>query len=83
MTKTAQKYTLSLPPALYQELSEEAARQERSIREIVVSCLKIGLIAIKVNEDPNTELFIREKVEIPNSGKPPKYNTRETLVKLV
>lgn len=79
----AQKYTLSLPTAIYEELSKEAERQDRSIKEVVRWCLEFGMIGMKIREDPNAELILREKVEIQGSGKPPKYEIKETILKLV
>lgn len=83
MEKISQKYTLSIPTALYEELTMEAERQDRSIKEIVRQCLKFGLIAMKIDQDPQADLFIHEKVEIPNSGNPPKQDIKQTKIKIV
>lgn len=58
-----QRYTLTLPSEVYNELKEQAEKRGLSIKEAVRQCLKIGLVAMKVDEDPNTEMFIKEKIE--------------------
>lgn len=57
-----QRYTLSLPPRLYEELREQAEKHDTSIREVVRQLLKFGLVAMKLDDDPSTELIIREKI---------------------
>lgn len=83
MEKNSQKYTLSIPTPIYEELSSEAQRQGRSIKEVVRQCLKFGMIAIKIDQDPNADLFIHEKVEIPDSGTPPKQEIKETKIQFI
>ena len=59
----ATRYTLSLPSPVYMELKEEAAKQDVSIKEVLTRCLKIGLIAMKADENPNMEIIVRELSE--------------------
>lgn len=66
-----QKYTLSLPTEIYGELKAQAERREMTIKELVRQCLKLGLLALKLEEKPNTGLFIKE--QLPDSDV-----TRET-----
>jgi metal-responsive CopG/Arc/MetJ family transcriptional regulator len=55
-----ERYTLSLPAELYGELKELAEHRGVSTNEMVRQCLKFGLVAMKIDGDPNAELFIRE-----------------------
>jgi hypothetical protein len=56
------RYTLSLPAEVYEELKKEADKREMSIKEVVRQCLKFGLIGLKIDADPNTDLMIRERM---------------------
>ncbi|MBV9789516.1 MAG: hypothetical protein JOZ51_15125 [Chloroflexi bacterium] len=58
-----QRYTLTLPSEIYEELKGQAEKRGLSIKEAVRQCLKIGLVAMKVDEDPNAEMFIKEKIQ--------------------
>ena len=60
--KTEARFTLSLPPEIYQELKGYAEAHNLSLKEVVRQALKFGLVAIKISEDPNADLFIKEKV---------------------
>jgi 5,10-methylene-tetrahydrofolate dehydrogenase/methenyl tetrahydrofolate cyclohydrolase len=68
-----QRYTLSLPPEIYKELREQAKSHNMSIKEVVRQCLKIGLLTIKVSENPRAELFVREEL--------PQADNTENVVK--
>ena len=56
------RYTLSLPTEVYNELREIAERRGLSVKDVVRQCLKIGLVAIKLDEDPDKELLVKEKL---------------------
>lgn len=57
-----QRYTLSLPAEIYDEIKVQADQRGMSIKEMVRQCLKFGLVAMKLDDDPNTELYIKEHV---------------------
>lgn len=57
-----QRYTLALPAEIYDEIKVQAERRNMSIKEMVRQCLKFGLVAMKLDEDPNTDLYIKEQV---------------------
>lgn len=61
-----QRYTLTLPEELYEELRGIAEANSASIKEIVRQCLKFGLVAIKIDGNPNSELIVREKSSAKN-----------------
>jgi hypothetical protein len=56
------RYTLSLPTEIYNELREIAEHRGLSVKDVVRQCLKIGLVAIKLDEDPEKELIVKEKL---------------------
>lgn len=78
MGKESQKYTLSLPVEIYEELKETADRYDTSVKNLVRQCLKFALIGIKVNEDPDSEIIFREGVEVDG-----RVETRDTRVKFL
>jgi hypothetical protein len=57
-----QRYTLTLPTAVYEELRTQSEKRSCSIKEMVRMCLKIGLVAVKLEENPDTGLFLKEKL---------------------
>lgn len=59
MRASSQKYTLSLPKVIYEELKGIARERDTSIKEVVRQCLKFGLVAIKIDADPDAEIIIR------------------------
>lgn len=61
MVKT-QRYTLSLPESVYMALDAEAKKRDVSINTIIRQCLKVGLLALKAEEDDSAELIYREWV---------------------
>ncbi len=72
------RYTLSLPDQIYEELRIKADKHGTSIKEVVRQCLKVGLIAIEVNENPSTDLLIRERSSNGDSSE-----VKETLVQFL
>lgn len=73
------RYTLSLPSEIYNELKGMAEQRGVSIKEVVRQSLKFGLVAIKLEEDPNTEIIIRER--LPGTGKDADF--RETRLQFI
>lgn len=57
------RYTLTLPAEIYEELRLQAEKRGTSIKDLVRQSLKIGLLAMKLEENPETGLFIKEQVE--------------------
>jgi hypothetical protein len=74
-----QRYTLALPTEIYDEIKAQADRRGMSIKELVRQCLKFGLVAIKLDEEPNTDLFIKERVSNSDGSE----QTKETRLKFV
>lgn len=56
-----QRYTLTLPTELYQELTTLADRRGMTIKELVRQFMKLGLLVAKFEETPNTGLFLKEQ----------------------
>ena len=74
------RYTLSLPPVIYNEIREQADKNKTTIGEVVRQVLKFGLAAIEIQSDPNSELIIRERV--PTTGGA-ETEVRETRLKFI
>lgn len=72
------RYTLSLPEPIYEEIRTQAEKHNTTIKEVVRQCLKFGLIAMKMDEDPNADIFFRERED--RSGE---IETIETRVKFL
>lgn len=83
MTMQDQKYTLALPIQIYDELKIQAEKHNVSIRDIVRQCLKFGLLAIKINEDPNSEIVFRERINTGERSGEPHYEFRDTHVQFI
>ncbi|MFQ5850979.1 MAG: hypothetical protein ACE5JU_10375 [Candidatus Binatia bacterium] len=82
MSETHQKYTLSLPVELYEDLREKAEKHDRSIKEVVRQCLKFGLIGMEIAEDPNAEIVFRERIPVEENGNRT-FETRDKYVKFL
>ncbi len=76
-----QRYTLSLPADVYKELEKLAEERGVTTNEVVRQCLKFGLVAMKIDEDPTSELFVKEKV--PRAGDHNTVDVRETRLQFV
>ena len=63
-----QRYTLALPAMVYEELRKEADAHDVSIKEVVRQALKFGLVAMKLEADPNVDIIIRERIPTENNG---------------
>lgn len=69
-----QRYTLTLPTDLYEQLRQEADRRGLSIKELTRQCLKFSLYAMDIDARSDADLLIREHVG---------ETTRETLLKFL
>lgn len=72
------RYTLSLPTPIYEDIRQIAEKHNTTIKEVVRQCLKFGLIAMKIDADPNAEIYFREQVN--QNGD---TETRETRVQFL
>jgi len=57
------RYTLTLPSDIYEELRIQAENRGTSIKDLVRQSLKMGLLAMKVEESLDTGLFLKERAE--------------------
>ncbi len=57
------RYNLALPTPLYEELKGEADRRAISVVELLRKFIKLGLVASKLEDDPESSLIIREGSE--------------------
>lgn len=60
---TLKRYTLSLPESIHEELVNVANENGVSVRDIVLRCIKFGLLGINIDSDPNKELLIKETMD--------------------
>ena len=75
-----QRYTLSLPEAVYKEIREKADSSNTSIKEVVRQCLKFGLVAMKLSDNPDVQLLLREKIA---SSEDDSSEFKETRLKFI
>ncbi len=68
------RFTLSLPMNVHEELTKIATERDVSVRDIVLICLKVGLLAMSLEKSQNKELIIKEII----NGK-----TKETKLILI
>ncbi len=54
------RFTVTTPKSLYERIQKVAQEEHRSIKDIVVSCLKFGLIAISTTNDQTRQIILRE-----------------------
>ena len=75
-----QRYTFGLPDEVYEELRAQAEKHGISLKEVVRQALKFGLVAMKLEEDPNVDLYVREKIQNGDSGR---VEIKESLLKFI
>ncbi len=54
------KYNLALPQELFDKLQEVTDRQHTTVVELLRKFIKLGLIVIDLDEQPDAALIIRE-----------------------
>jgi len=54
------RYNLALPGDLYDELQKLAEKNGTSIVEMLRRFIRLGLLAARLQEDPNSALLIRD-----------------------
>ena len=60
---TLAQYALNLSDELYQHLRDTAKQHDKSVKELIISLIKTGLIALDASHADNKELLFREKDE--------------------
>lgn len=60
MSKNTKRYVLVLPQELYDEVEAIANREQVAVVTLLRKFIKLGLIAINLEDDPNSSLVIRE-----------------------
>lgn len=53
-------YNLNLPEELFAEVEAIANRRQTTVAAIMRQFVKLGLLAVKIEEDPNMDLLVRE-----------------------
>ena len=54
------RYNLALPEDLYAELQVLAEREHTTILDLIRRSIKLGLLAIDIQNDPNAKIVIHE-----------------------
>ncbi|MFW5431578.1 MAG: hypothetical protein ACKE5M_08115 [Methylophilaceae bacterium] len=54
------QYALNMSDSLYKDLRFTAKNHDKTVRELMISLIKIGLIALDANDDSETELIYRK-----------------------
>lgn len=61
MTQTPLKrYNLALPEPLFNDLQALADKEHTTVLELLRRFVKLGLVAMKIQETPGAAIFIRE-----------------------
>ncbi|MFT4925137.1 MAG: hypothetical protein ACI8WB_001227 [Phenylobacterium sp.] len=58
--KPLAQYALNLSDELYQKVREIAKQNDKTVKELMISLIKTGLIALDANNDNRKELLVRE-----------------------
>lgn len=59
--KEIKRYNLALPQELFDELQGIAEDQCTTVLEVIKKFIKIGLISVNIQKDPDSKLIIRQK----------------------
>jgi hypothetical protein len=54
------RYSLALPDEVFNELQCEANRRGKTVVDLLRKFIKLGLIVLRVEDNPNAEFIIRE-----------------------
>ena len=57
---TLKRYNLALPEDLFNEIQKLADSQHITVLELLRRFIKLGLLVSKIQENPDSALFIRE-----------------------
>lgn len=59
--KEIKRYNLALPQELYAELQNIAENEYTTVLEVIKKFIKIGLISVNIQNDPDSKLIIKQK----------------------
>lgn len=57
----SKRYNLVLPEELFNDVKKIADERQTTVVDIIRRCIKLGLLAVQVDEKPDSKLLIREK----------------------
>ncbi len=60
MAKELKRYNLALPEELFNEVQRVADEKQTTVVELLRKFIKLGLLAVTVENKPDAELVIRE-----------------------
>ena len=59
-TGVVKRYNLALPEELFNEVQQIADKEHITVLEVLRRFIKLGLLASKIQDDPDAALYIRE-----------------------
>jgi len=59
-TRNVKRYNLVLPEELYEEVQRVALEQHTTVVELLRKFIKLGLLAVDIENTPDAQLIIRE-----------------------
>jgi hypothetical protein len=60
MSDDSKRYTIALPLDVHEKMVEAAKKHHTNSKDIVLRCLKLGLIAISIDGDEDKQIVIKE-----------------------
>ena len=75
------RYTLPLPEEIYNEIKAQAEKHDKSMKEVLRQCLKFGLTAMKIEDEPNADVYFKEVIQSKDADGQP--ITRERIVQFM
>ena len=61
MAKERKRYNLVLPTEVYEKVKQIAEEEDTSVLELMKKFIKLGLLAVEVEKDEDSELILRGK----------------------
>ncbi len=59
-SNNVRRYSLVIPNTLYDQVKNEASKNGTTVIELFRKLIKIGLMALEIQDDPNRALIIQE-----------------------
>ena len=60
MRKNIRRYSLILPDSIYEQLEDIANEKGTTLAELIRRFIALGLLAMKVEKEPDSELLLRK-----------------------
>ena len=83
LAQKVKRYTLPLPEEVYEEIRAQAEKYDRSMKDVLQQCIRFGLTAMRIDDDPNSEILFRERIKVEGSDDDPVVKERESIIRFV